>query len=142
MTRLAILWVHVLMAAVWVGGLVYATHLVLPAVGRGNPLGLTLLRRARLTAWVAVVLLVLTGLENLRHARLDSPWLIAKVLLVLVLVPLAAHRDFALLPRAARAIEAGQAPRQAMSAVRGVDRGITLAAVVVLLLGVAVARGR
>jgi len=82
------------------------------------------------------------GLENLRHARLDSPWLIARVLLVLGLVPLAAHRDFALLPRALHAIEAGEAPDAALGAFRWVDRLVVVGAVALLFLAVGVARGR
>jgi copper resistance protein D len=142
MIRILVVWLHVLAAAVWVGGLLYGSHLLLPALARGECACAGMLLRARPVAWVAVGLLVLTGLENVRHVRLESPWLIAKVLLVLVLVPLAAHRDFALLPQAARAIARGDAPGAALASVRGIDRVVAVAAVIVLFLGVAVARGR
>ncbi len=142
MTRIVVVWLHVLAAAVWVGGLLYGSHLVVPGLARGERSCAALLARARPIAWVALVLLIATGLENLRHARLDSPWLIAKVLLVLILVPLAAHRDFALLPRATRAIAAGQPPGSVLGAMRWLDRILVLAAVVVLFLGVGLARGR
>ncbi|MGH7322383.1 MAG: hypothetical protein ACRELA_22545 [Candidatus Rokuibacteriota bacterium] len=142
MTRIVVVWLHVLAAAVWVGGLLYGSHLVVPGIARGERSYAALLTRARPIAWVALVLLIATGLENLRHARLDSSWLIAKVLLVLVLVPLAAHRDFALLPRATRAIAAGQAAGPALGAIRWIDRILVFAAVAVLFLGVGLARGR
>lgn len=135
-------WLHVLAAAVWVGGLFYASHLVVPALARGERADLALLRRARASAWAAVALLVLTGLENLRHARWDSGWLVAKLALVLVLLALAAHRDFALVPQASRDVEQGVAPDRALAGLRWLDRGLLLVAAAVLLLGVGVARGR
>src|SRR5262249_12918910 len=60
--------------------------------------------------------------DNLRRVRLDSPWLLLKLLLVLVMLALAAHRDFALVPRATRDIGAGVAPGLALGAVRRLDR--------------------
>lgn len=142
MTRIVVVWLHLLGAIVWVGGLFYGSHLVLPRLARGERSYGALLTRARPIAWGAVILVVVTGLENLRHARLDSPWLMAKVLLVLVLIPLAAHRDFALLPRAVRAVEAGAAPESALGGVLWLDRLVALGLVVVLFLGTGIARGR
>jgi putative copper export protein len=140
--RIIVVWLHVLAAAVWVGGLLYTSHLVVPALVRGERAYLGLLGRARLAAWAALGLLVVTGLDNLRHVRLDSPWLIAKVLLVMVLFALAAHRDFALVPRATREIAEGVAPPLALSGVRWLDRLLIILAAVVLFLGVGIARGR
>jgi putative copper export protein len=132
----------VLAAAVWVGGLLYTSHLVVPALARGERAYLGLLGRARFAAWAALGLLIVTGLDNLRRVRLDSPWLIAKLGLVIVLFALAAHRDFALVPRATREIGAGVAPTQALGGVRWLDRLLLILAAVVLFLGVGIARGR
>lgn len=142
MSRIGVVWLHLLAAAVWVGGLVYATHLVIPALARGDRAYLPLLGRARMAAWAALGLLVVTGLENLRHVRLDSPWVMAKLLLVLVLLALAAHRDFALVPRAAGDVERGVGPATALAGIRRLDRVLLLLGVVVLFLGVGIARGR
>ena len=128
MERIVVVWLHVLAAAVWVGGLLYATHLVIPALARGE--------RACLG------LLVLTGLDNLRRVRFDSPWLMGKLLLVIVLLALAAHRDFALVPRATRAIEQGGAPATALSGLRWLDRLLLVLAIAVIFLGVGISRGR
>src|SRR5262245_66383027 len=44
---LLILWLHLLSAMVWVGGLVYQTHVLLPAARRGGPAAVAdMLRRA------------------------------------------------------------------------------------------------
>jgi putative copper export protein len=140
--RIVVVWLHVLAAAAWVGGLLCASHLVVPALARGERAYLPLLGRARGIAWPAAGLLVLTGVENLRHARWDSGWLAAKLALVLLLLALAAHRDFALVPRVSGEIERGAAPAPALAGLRWLDRGLVLLAAAVLLLGVGVARGR
>jgi putative copper export protein len=141
MGRVLVVWLHVLAASAWVGGLLYGSHLVLPQVARGERGYARLLTRARPIAWTAIGVLVLTGIENLRHVRADA-WVMAKVLLVLVLVPLAAHRDFALLPGAVRALEGGEPPDRALGGLPWVDRALVLGAVVLVFLGVAVARVR
>jgi putative copper export protein len=142
MLRLVIIWIHVVAASVWVGGLFCGGHLVLPAAGRGARDALSLLARARLVAWAAVGLLVVTGLLNLRGMGMAGPWLATKILIVLVVLALAAHRDFAVLPRAIRAIDDGAAPSAALAGVRALDRILLLLAVIVLFLAVGVARGR
>jgi hypothetical protein len=139
--RLVVLWLHVLAASLWVGGLVYASHLVVPRIRRGERALLPLLLRARVVSWAAMILLVLTGFENLRHVPLDRPWVMAKVLLVLLLIPLAAHRDFALVPGVAQSLDAGSAPGPATARLRRLDWLVTLLSAVVLLLGVTIARG-
>lgn len=142
MIRIVVVWLHVLAAAVWVGGLLYASHLVVPALARGERAYLGLLSRARVAAWAAIGLLLVTGLDNLRRVRLESPWLITKVLFVIVLLAVAAHRDFALIPRVRREIEQGVAPALALSGLRWLDRVLIILAVVVLFLGVGLSRGR
>ena len=102
MARLAVVWLHVVGAVAWVGGLLYAGHLVVPAASRGARDALALLRRGRVVSWAAVALVIVSGLENLRSMTVITPWLAGKLLTVIALLALAAHRDFALLPRAVR----------------------------------------
>ena len=142
MARLVIVWLHVVGAAAWVGGLLYTGHLVVPAAARGAGGTLALLRRGRLVSWAAVALLIVTGLENLRSLAVITPWLAAKLLAVIALLALAAHRDFALLPRAIQTIERGGEPARALSGVRMLDRVVLVLALVVLFLAVGIARGR
>ena len=142
MLRLVVVWLHVVAAATWVGGLLYASHLVVPAAARGGRDCLSLLARGRAVAWAAWAVLVVTGLENLRRVSMVSPWLAAKIVAVIALLALAAHRDFALVPRALRAIEGGAQPTAALSSVRGLDRVLLVFALAVLFFAVGVARGR
>jgi uncharacterized membrane protein len=140
--RLVVVWFHVVAAAAWVGGVLYASHLVVPAAARGGRDSLSLLARGRAVAWAAWAVLVVTGLENLRRVSAVSPWLATKLVVVIALLALAAHRDFAMLPRAIRAIEGGAAPTAALSGVRALDRILLALALAVLFLAVGVARGR
>lgn len=142
MLRIVVVWLHVAAAAAWVGGALYASHLVVPAAARGGRDSLSLLARGRAVAWAAWAVLVVTGLENLRRVSLVSPWLAAKLVVVIALLALAAHRDFAMVPRALRAIEGGAQPTAALSGVRTLDRVLLVFALAVLFLAVGVARGR
>ena len=142
MLRLVVVWLHVVAAATWVGGVLHAGHLVGPAAARGGRESLRLLMRGRAMAWGAWALLVATGLENLRRVGLASPWLAAKLVAVIAVLALAAHRDFAVLPRAVRAVEGGAEPAAALSGVRTLDRAVLLLALAVIFLAVGVARGR
>jgi hypothetical protein len=142
MLPLVVVWLHVTAAAALVGGLLHVSHLVGPAAGRGGRESLTLLTRARAVAWAAWALLAVTGIENLRRVGLASPWLAAKLIAVVALLALAAHRDFAVLPRAVRAVEGGSEPAAALSRVRALDRAQLLLVLVVLFLAVGIARGR
>jgi copper resistance protein D len=140
--RLVVVWLHVVAAATWVGGLVYASHLVVPAVSRGARDALALLTGGRAVTWAAWAVLVVTGLENLRRVSFVTPWLAAKLVAVIALLALAAHRDFALVPRAVRAVQDGTEPAAALSGVRALDRVLLVVALGVLFLAVGVARGR
>jgi uncharacterized membrane protein len=142
MERIVVVWVHVAAATLWVGGLLYTSHLVAPAVSRGERAYTGLLARGRVIAWAALGLLVLTGLDNLRRFGLASQWLLLKLLLVLLVLALQAHRDFGLMPRALGAIQRGEDPKAALRALRGLDRVLVLFALAVLFLAVGVVRGR
>jgi hypothetical protein len=71
-----------------------------------------------------------------------GPWLAAKIVVVLAMLAVAAHRDFAVLPRASRAVQEGADPAAALAGVRALDRVLLLFALVVLFFAVGVARGR
>ena len=81
---------HVLAAAVWVGGQIVMTGLVGPARGLGGDATKTLARAFARMAWPAFLVLILTGIWNITavHASsATSAWkavLMAKILVVLV----------------------------------------------------------
>lgn len=149
--RLLPLWLHLLAAVVWLGGLLFESHILFPLLAKGGPLEPLALavRRSRRVTWTALALMVLTGLYNL--ARLPPlsqviesgvlRLLALKLLVVVVVLMLSAHRDFGLAPRLLRDVAAGKAPDQGLRAVLRVDRVVLVLGVVLLYLGLAVSRG-
>lgn len=81
---------HVLAAAVWVGGQIVMTGLVGPARGLGPDVPKTLARAFARLAWPAYVVLLVTGVWNVtavHYANQDFAWkavLIAKIAVVVL----------------------------------------------------------
>ena len=148
-TSLVSVWLHLLGVVTWIGGLMYQAHVLRPAVRREGAAPLVeMLRRARRVTWVAIALVVLTGFYNVtRLGPLDrvlqsgaALLLALKLMLVLAAVAVSGQRDFAQVPRLARAVSAGDDPRPALSAIAWMDRVVLLLAVVIIYLGLAVSR--
>jgi putative copper export protein len=103
-------WIHVVSAITWVGGMLFIALVLVPVVrGLGDPALRTRLvqesgRRFRTVAWIALCVLVLTGLANLwlSPTLLWSPRFHLKVGLVGLALILGAFHDFVLGPRAGR----------------------------------------
>jgi putative copper export protein len=143
--RLTAIWLHLLAMAIWVGGLAYQSHVLLPAARRvGDPrLFAEGARRGRPVLWTAIGLVVLTGLYNVtRLGPLDrvmtsgaGTMLAGKFVVVLAMVSIAAQRDFGHVPRLAR----DDVPT-VLRAIAWLDRVVLLLGAVVIYLGVAVSR--
>ena len=147
--RVLVLWVHVAGVVVWIGGLAYQAHVLLPAARRGDPrLFAEAASRARPVAWTAVSLVVLSGFYNVtqlgsleRVMQTGAGLLLAaKFGLVIVAVALFAQRDFAHVPLLAAAVRGGGDAAAALRAVARLDRVVLLLALVVIYLGLAVSR--
>lgn len=147
---LIVVWLHVLGAVVWLGGVAYQAHVLLPAARAGQVAPFAeAARRGRPVAWTALVLVVLTGLVNLTRlgplARVMESGaaltLAAKFILVLAAVALAGQRDFALVARLQRALDGGQDPAPALRGIAWLDRLVLLLGAAIIYLGLAVSRG-
>jgi len=147
--RLVMLWVHLVGAVVWIGGLAYQTHVLLPAARRGDPRPFAeAARRARPVTWTAVALVVLSGFYNvtqlgpLERVMQSGAGLMlaAKFGLVIVAVAIAAQRDFAQVPILDAAVRHGGEATAPLRAVGRLDRVVLLLALVVIYLGLAVSR--
>jgi uncharacterized membrane protein len=146
---LAVLWLHVLGVVVWLGGLMYQAHVLMPAARRGQvAVFADAARRARPAAWTALAVVVLTGFYNVtqlgpleRVMESGAGLLLAgKFLLVVVLLPLAASRDFGQLPRLARAAAGSAEAQGALGAIVWLDRLALLLGVAIVYLGLALGR--
>jgi len=136
---LLVRWLHVLAAMVWIGGMLFVALVLVPAARRlEDPALRTRLVHAmgvrfRAVGWIALAVMVATGLGNLwyRPDLLSSPRFHWKLGLVVLTLGLAALHDFVLGPRAGRP---GADPAARVRA-SWVARANVLLALVIVLLG-------
>ncbi|HEY7518430.1 MAG TPA: CopD family protein [Methylomirabilota bacterium] len=146
---LAALFLHVLAVVVWIGGLIYQTHALLPAARRGDarPFAEAAVR-ARPATWAAVAIVVLTGFYNVTQlGSLERVMqtgaglaLAGKFTLVILAVALAAQRDFAHVPLLRAALASGGDPSDSLRAIARLDRTVLALALIVIWLGLLVSR--
>ena len=148
---LAVVFLHVLGVVVWIGGLIYQSHVLLPTARRGVPAPFAEAAvRARPATWTAVALVVLTGFYNV--TQLDSVErvmqtgaglaLAGKFTLVILAIALAAQRDFAHLPLLRAAMATGADPADPLRAIARLDRIVLVLALIVIWLGLTISRAR
>jgi putative copper export protein len=154
----ASVYLHILAAATWVGGIIFLVAVVVPALKRAP--NAELLRvavvRFRAVAWIAFAVLVVTGVYNL-HARgigwaeLTDPAfratasgkaLLAKLAGFAIVLALSAVHDFSIGPRALVAMEQKSSDAQRLRKQAGwigrINGVVTLA---IVLCAVIVVRG-
>ena len=127
--RLVNLWLHLFAASIWIGVPAFLIILWFPQVRKGidpvswEELLLRLGRRYIRWAWLAIEILVLTGIFNLLSIGIDTGFafppaflrrLIAKLVIVLLMVALQIGLSVVWLPRLAR----GASGRVAEKAIR------------------------
>lgn len=149
--RLLPLWLHLLAAVVWLGGLLFESHVLFPLLARQGAMQsvASAVSRFRRVTWTAIALMVLTGLYNLtllppiaqlvEHGVLKL--LALKLSLVVIVLMLSAHRDFGLASRLLREVAAGRAADRVLGVILRVDRIVLLLGMILLYLGLAVSRG-
>lgn len=117
-------WIHILAATVWIGGMLFLVLVVVPWLRKGRTDAAIFLRetgeRFRNVGWICFALLLVTGTFNLwaRGVRLGdfarADWLqssfgktvVVKLSAFLLVLVVSAVHDFAVGPRATRAIAA------------------------------------
>lgn len=138
---LALRFIHVLAAVVWIGGMLFVALVLVPAVRALNdpPLRARLFHEAgvrfRTVAWIALALLLASGLGTLwlRPYLLTLPRFHVKLGLVVLALALSASHDFVLGPRAGRP---GADPRLRTWA-SWLARANVVVVLVIVLLGLA-----
>ena len=148
---LGVVFLHLLGVVVWIGGVAYQAHVLLPAARLGAATAFAEAAvRARPITWAAVTLVVLTGFYNVTQlGPVDRVMqsgagmlLIAKFALVIIAVAIAAQRDFARLPILRGALQGGGEAAPELKAIATMDRTVLLIAVIVMYLGLAISRAR
>jgi copper resistance protein D len=108
--QLAVRFLHVLAAITWIGGMLFIALVLVPVtrgiedVGLRRRLVQATGRRFRTVGWIALAVLVATGVANLmlRPELLSTPRFLVKAALVAGALVLSAVHDFVLGPRAGR----------------------------------------
>ncbi|MBI2856438.1 MAG: DUF4149 domain-containing protein [Chloroflexi bacterium] len=154
-------YIHILAAVIWIGGMLFLGLVVVPLVqalqppGTGARVVRAVGRRFRPVAWVCIGVLLVTGTANLDHwgyspldlfsrNLLDTQFgrvLAVKLGIVLTIVVLSTFHDFVLGPRVARLMEASAAagnPGAAPSEAARLRRRLSLLARLNVLLALAV----
>lgn len=145
-------WLHLLAAALLLGGLFFQTHVFVPLV-KADPgcrlLWAKVLRQFRRIAWVTISLLIITGLVNLTRlppapllfGSSAGRLLLLKLGLVILIFFIYAHRDFGVTSRLIRVLEASGDPVPLQAVLSWLDRIVLLLAITALLLGLEVSHG-
>ena len=159
-------WIHILAAAVWTGGLIYTAAVVVPfALSHQDEERQRILRglgrRFRWIAWGSIVVSVLTGIGNLvlrltpiklsqifngevfdpeKVERLIAIWLPWKLMLVIVMIGLMAFHDVTSI-RAARRYQGSPDSAPGNRAGSRAAALATLVAILVLYASVRLVRG-
>jgi uncharacterized membrane protein len=148
---LAVIFLHVLGVVVWIGGLIYQTHALLPQARRGGAaLFAEAAARARPATWTAVAVAVLSGLYNVTQlGSLERVMqsgvglaLAGKLTLVILMVAVAAQRDFAHIPLLRAALTTGSDPSDTLRTIARLDRVVLILALIVIWLGLFVNRAK
>lgn len=154
--------VHLLAAVFWLGGMFFFAAVGAPALRRIGDDALraslfeTLGKRFRTAGWWAIAVLVVTGIVNLyfRGLLVGEVWastafwrtpygklLAAKLLLVAAMLALQSVHDFALGPRASRAVPGSAAAGSLRRRASWLARVTALLGVVLLYVAVRLVRG-
>ncbi len=142
-------WVHLLAAMLWLGGMLFLIFVLVPAL-RGESGELrgrlvdTVGLRFRTVGWTCLLLLLLTGSANilLRGYSLTGTLLIAKLALFGVILVLSFIHDFVIGPRATRAMASGSEDAEKLRRLSAIIGRInTLLALAVVALAIKLVRG-
>ena len=159
-------WIHILAAAVWTGGLIYTAAVAVPSalthpVDERRRILRGLARRFRWIGWGSIIVLIITGIGNLilrltpiklaqifngdvfnpeKVERLIAIWLPWKLMLVIVMIALMAFHDITSI-RAAKRHEGSPATAPGNRMGSRAAALATLIAILILYVSVRLVRG-
>jgi len=150
-------WLHIVAAVIWIGGMLFLSLVAVPVLRQVEPpllrmnLFRAMARRFRGLVWICIAILVLTGIGNVLFYGNTFPGsaymkvLYIKLGLVAILVGLSLLQDFVIGPRAGRALSRDGLPptetdRFMVTLAPWVGRFNLLLGVVILVLAAALTR--
>jgi putative copper resistance protein D len=145
-----IVWIHILAAMFWVGGMIFFASVLIPSL-KGVPAELrTALvsrigKRYRTAGWTALGVLLVTGLLNLLHRGIPlqayGPAFRAKLFLIAATLALTLLHDLVLGPKSIRVSRAAAAPHPLQKIVRLLARLNLVVGLLIILAAVYLVRG-
>lgn len=145
-----LIWVHILAAMFWIGGMLFFSLVLVPSL-RGLPASLRadlmsqIGQRYRRAGWMSLAVLLVTGLIRLYQLGFvpltADGWIWAKLALVLVMVGLTLLHDLILGPRSIQVSRSTEGPHPLQRTVRWIARLNLVIGLFVVLAAVYVARG-
>jgi putative copper resistance protein D len=156
--RVSIVLIHVLAALIWLGGMFFIALVAVPALRKIEPpekrieLLADTARRFRGVSWIAISVLLVTGLLNAINHGVTSEMistgtiflsnfgkvLTVKVVLVLIMLVLSAIHDFALGPKMIDLMSTGASNPDSLQRIRKYRRFVSWLARVNVILGILV----
>lgn len=145
-----LIWIHILAAMFWIGGMLFFSLVLIPSLQgvpppeRADLMGRVGMRYRR-AGWISLALLLVTGLLQLYRLNFAPPaadgWIWAKLTLVIVMVGLTLLHDLILGPKSIQISRATAAPHPLQRTVRWMARLNLAVGLFVVLAAVYIARG-
>jgi uncharacterized membrane protein len=150
MFSMILIWIHILAAMFWIGGMLFFSLVLVPSL-RGLPasqradLMSQIGQRYRRAGWISLAVLLVTGLLRLYQLGFaplaTDGWIWTKLALVLVMIGLTLLHDLLLGPRSIQISRSTAAPHPLQQNVRWMARLNLVIGLFVVLAAVYVARG-
>lgn len=149
MIWMILIWIHLLAAMFWIGGMLFFAIVLVPSLRAvPSPQKTEMIsqigHRFRKTGWISLGLLLVTGLSQLYH--LGSPvfakgWLWAKLFLIVLMVSFTLLHDFVLGPRSIEINRANPGSHPLRGTARWLPRLNLAVGILVVLAAVYLAQG-
>ncbi len=146
-------YIHILCAALWIGGMLFLILVLLPAI-KNNPHRRELIfsvgMKFRFVGWIALILLLCTGLYNMYYRGVSitqvtdnsySRLFGYKLLLFFVVVSISAYHDFYSGPKSLRVSAEDPKSKKLIRTARIIGELNLLLALIAAGFGVAIVRG-
>lgn len=150
MFSMLILWIHILAAMFWIGGMLFFSLILVPSLGalprsdRTELMG-RIGQRYRKAGWISLAILLATGLIRLYHLNwlplTGGRWIWAKLALILLMLIMTLLHDLILGPRSIRISQLCGASHPLQTRVRWMARFNLLIGLLVVFAAIYVARG-
>ncbi len=150
MFSMLVLWIHMLAAMFWIGGMLFFSLVLIPSLGgmaRSERMELMgrIGRRYRRAGWISLAILLATGLIRLSHLSwlplTGGRWIWAKLALIVLMLGMTLLHDLVLGPQSIRISRSSGAPHPLQKRVRWMARLNLLIGLFVVFTAIYVSRG-